>query len=414
MMHHLSVTVTQSLVVFALAGLFTGETSLWGQQFNWGGSIRGYPFLEVEEVLPDEADPEVKDLFSSRRDAELLILRFNLETSFSRNIELEIHPLLQFTSPSLTDSSQLAAHVTPTYLPLEHTFTDSTQGDLTGSLDRFNLKFDYESIRVVAGRQAVTWGVTYLWPALDLFGPFSPRRVDRDYKPGIDAVRTTIPFGDYSELEILAGVLGPSLKRDGTLGALTRIYLGPLDVGLMAGRFHRDTVAGGFLTADLSGTGLRAEVNWTQSGDPTDRLRDRRTFWRVAAGIDRQLAPSVSLTVEWSFNGYGAGEASGYLALAGADRIIRGEVNALGRWYSGISTSWQFHPLGALNNTLLVNWQDPSSLWLPTLSWSTGNNSVLLLGVQVSLGKELLPTGVPRSEYGSAPNTIFAGFQQYF
>ena len=143
----------------------------------------------------------------------------------------------------------VAPDFTPTYLPLEHDFTDSTRVDLDGSLDRLNLRFDFDSIRVVAGRQAVTWGVTYFWPALDLFAPFSPRRVDRDYKPGIDAIRAIIPWGDYSELEVIGGVLGPSLQRDGTLGALARIYLGPVDVGLMGGKFHRDTVVGGFFTA---------------------------------------------------------------------------------------------------------------------------------------------------------------------
>jgi hypothetical protein len=405
---------TQLLGLVILVSVFTRASTLQGQDLSWGGSIRGYQFLELEEVLPDEAEPPVKDLFSGRQDTELLMLRLTLETSFTQHIKLEVHPLLQFASPSLTGSSQLATDITPTYLPLDHTFTATAQVDLNGSLDRFNFQFDFESIRVVAGRQAVTWGVTYFWPALDLFAPFSPGRVDRDYKPGIDAIRVTIPWGDYSEMEIIGGVLGSSLKRDGTLGALARIYLGPIDVGLMGGRFHRDTVAGGFFTSDVSGTGVRGEINWTQSGDEADRPRDRQTFWRAAVGVDRQLLPTVSLTLEFSFNGYGTSEASEYLALAGADRIVRGEINALGRGYAGMSTAWQFHPLGTLSNGLLLNWQDPSALWIPTCSWSTGNNSVFLLGAQVGLGKELLPQGVPRSEYGSTPSTIYAAFQQYF
>ena len=413
-MHEFLSAVTRPLALITLVIMCTGATTVWGQEFNWGGSIRGYQFLELEKVLPDEGAPQVEDLFPGRRDTELWILRFTLETSFTRHLSLEVHPLLQFASPSLTGPSQLATDITSTFLPLDHDFTDSARVDLNGSLDRLNFQLDFESIRVVAGRQAVTWGVTYFWPVLDLFAPFSPRRVDRDYKPGIDAIRAIIPWGDYSELEVIGGVLGPSLKRDGTLGALARIYLGPVDVGLMGGRFHRDTVAGGFFTGDVSGIGVRGEVNWTQSGDEADRLRDRRTFWRAAVGVDRQLAPTVSFTLEVSFNGYGTSEASGYLALAGADRIVRGEVNALGRWYAGVSAAWQFHPLGTLSNGLLVNWQDPSVLWIPTWSWSTGNNSVLLLGAQVGLGKKLLPQGVPRSEYGSAPSTIFAAFQQYF
>ena len=406
--------MTKKLVLVTLVSVLAGASNLRGQEVNWGGSIRGYQFVELEEVLPDGAEPDVEALFPARKDTELWILRFTLETSFTRHIELEIHPLLQFASPSLAGPSQLATDITGTYLPLDHAFTDSTRVDLTGSLDRLNLQFDFESIRVVAGRQAATWGVTYFWPALDLFAPFSPRRIDRAYKPGIDAIRATIPWGNYSELEVIGGVLGSSLKRDGALGALARIYLGPLDVGLMGGKFHRDTVAGGFFTADAAGTGVRGEVNWTQSGDAADQSRDRRTFWRAAAGVDRQLTPLVSLTLEFSFNGYGTSETSEYLLLASADRITRGEVNALGKWYSGLSGTWQLHPLGTLSNSLLLNWQDPSALWIPSFSWSTGNNSVVLLGAQVGFGKELLPEGVPQSEYGSAPSTLFLAFQQYF
>ncbi len=412
-MHKPFPRTTQPLVLFTLLSLLAGGT-LHGQKVNWGGSIRGYQFLEVEELLPDGAGPEVEDLLSGRRDAELWILRFTLGTVFTQHIELEVHPLLQFASPSLGGSSQLATAITGTYLPLEHTFTDSTRVDLTGSLDRLNLQFDFESIRVVAGRQAVTWGVTYFWPALDLFAPFSPRRIDRDYKPGIDALRATIPWGNYSEMEVIGGVLGSSLERSGALGALARVYLGPLDVGLMGGKFHRDTVAGGFFTADAAGTGVRGEVNWTQSGDAGDLVRDLRTFWRAAAGVDRQLTPTVSLTLEFSFNGYGTSEASEYFLLSNSDRIMRGEVNALGKWYSGLSGTWQLHPLGTLSNSLLLNWQDPSALWIPTFSWSTSNNSALFLGAQVGFGKELLPEGVPQSEYGSAPSTLFIAFQQYF
>jgi hypothetical protein len=259
--------------------------------------------------------------------------------------------------------------------------------------------------------------VVYFWPSLDLFAPFSPRRVDRDYKPGIDAIRATIPLGAFSEVEVIGAILGPSLSRDGTLGALTRFKLGSLDWGLMGGKFHRDTVAGSFLTADAWGTGLRGEVSWTQSGDPEDRVRDRRTFWRAAAGVDRQLTPTVSVTAEFSFNGYGANQASDYLDRSTADRVLRGEINALGRFYTGVSGVWSFHPLGTLTNTLLINLQDPSTLWVPSFHWSTSNNSDVLAGAQIGIGTGLQSSGmgpVPQSEYGLVPNTLFAAIRVYF
>jgi len=97
----------------------------------------------------------------------------------------------------------------------------------------------------------------------------------------------------------------------------------------------------------------------------------------------------------------------------GADRLRRGEVNALGRVYAGIAARWQFHPLWVFANTLLVNANDPSALWVPALTWSTGNNSEILLGAQVGLGQGLLGRALPRSEYDSVPDTLFLGLRKY-
>ncbi|MEE2821899.1 MAG: hypothetical protein VYA53_02850 [Acidobacteriota bacterium] len=391
-----------------------GNSSLWAQEVHFGGSLRGYQFLELEKSVDIKAKSNAGIVHSERFDTELWLLRFTLATTFNQHIQLEIHPLLQFVSPVLINSLPMSADMESTYLPLNRTLAHGDEWELVGSIDHFNFKFNFESIRVVVGRQPITWGVTYFWPALDLFAPFSPNRIDRDYKPGVDVIRATIPWGNYSELELIGGALGSSLKQDGVFGALARIYLGPLDIGFVGGKFHGDTVTGGFLTTDFYGTGLRGELNWTQSGDIADRLRDKKTFLRSAVGIDRQLSPSLSLSVEIAFNGYGVKEAQEYLTQTSANRIARGEVTAMGKWYSGILSSWALHPLGTLNNSILVNWQDPSALWIPNLSWSTGNNSTVLLGAQIGVGSKSLSEGVLRSEYGSVLNTVFFAFQQYF
>ncbi len=400
-------------VLLLFLALESAVPRLQAQEFDWGGSFRGYPFLRLEKLALEE---ELGGTLS-RRDTELLILRLTGDGSFGQHVRLETHPLLQFVSPTLLGPSGLATSTAPTFLPLERIFIENPDVELIGSFDRLNLKIDLDEVRIVVGRQAVTWGVAYFWPTLDLFAPFSPRRVDRDYKPGIDAIRATIPLGDFSEVEVIGAILGPSLSRDGTLGALTRFNLGPLDWGLMGGKFHRDTVAGSFLTADVWGTGIRGEISWTQSGDPEDRVRDRRTFWRGAAGVDRQLTSTFSVTAEFSFNGYGATQASDYLDRSTADRVLRGEINALGRFYGGVSGVWRFHPLGTLTNTLLVNGQDPSTLWVPSFQWSTSNNSDVLAGAQIGIGKGLQSSGmgpVPQSEYGLVPNTLFAAIRVYF
>jgi hypothetical protein len=155
-------------------------------------------------------------------------------------------------------------------------------------------------------------------------------------------------------------------------------------------------------------------LTWTHSGDPQDQARDRETFWRGTLGADRQLTPAVTVMLEFGWNGYGAADPSEYLSLIGADRVLRGEVNGLGRIYAGAATTWQFHPLWMFSNTVLVNANDPSALWIPTLAWSAGNNSDVIFGAQISIGSRPAPGPVPRSEYGSIPANLFAGLKKYF
>lgn len=373
-----------------------------GQDLRFGGSVRGYQFFALEESP-----------FSARRDSEVWLVRLTQETSY-RFFTFETHGLMTLTSPALNGSSQLAVTGSRTFLPLETELASCNDLGLLASFDRINVRLHMGKATVVVGRQAVTWGVTYFWPAMDLFAPFAPQQVDRDYKAGVDAVRIRIPLGAFSEFEVLGSILGSSLDRDGAAGALLRWNVGRADLGFMGGKFHRDTVAGTFVTANVFGTGLRGEMTWTDSGDPSDGQRDREHFWRGTIGLDRQLSPSLSLIAEAIWNGYGTGSPNRYVQWFDSDRIARGEVTAFGRVYSGTSMTWLLHPLYTLDNTVLINWNDHSTLWVPTLSWSTSNNSTLLFGGQVGFGEGLDELMLPESEYGSASTSAFVSMRIYF
>jgi hypothetical protein len=383
--------------------LFGASAEIAGaQDFRWGGSARGFQFVRLEEA-GDE-----------RRDLELGILRMTSQAEFFNGFGLESHAVLNFFSPPLAGAFRLADSQGPAFLPLQRVLSEGERAALLLSLDRLNLHMESRGVRVVAGRQAITWGVNYFWPAMDLFAPFAPQRVDRDYKPGVDAVRTVFPIGAYSEVEIVGSSLGRSFSRNRAVAGLARIHLGRADLGLMGGTFHRDAVLGSFITADIRGTGIRGEVTWTDSGDPLDEIRERNRFWRASVGVDRLLTPTLTMSSEFAWNGYGAADPAGYPALLASDRFQRGEITSVARAYVGGSVSWQLHPLVSLNQAVLLNLADGSALLLPTLRWLAGNNVELLLGGQVGLGEELSPQGLPRSEYGSVPATVFAAFKGYF
>ena len=138
-------------------------------------------------------------------------------------LRLEVHGVAQAVSPPGSGSlTSVATGATRRFFDLE---SDSFGGgDVAGAteIDRLNLRWDRPGFRMVAGRQAITWGVNYFWPVLDLFAPFAPQRIDRAYKPGVDALRFTVPVGDFSEVEVIAASQGTRTPDDLSFASLGR------------------------------------------------------------------------------------------------------------------------------------------------------------------------------------------------
>ncbi len=392
-------------VLLALGCLLLAGQHLAGQSLDVGGSARGYFFFRLEGL------PEFIDL---RRDTEFSSFRFTLDSDVNDSISFEAHAVLDFLSPPESGAARIAQGRSSTFLPLETVFSEGDSHLLTGRFDRLNMQLKLADVRILVGRQAISWGVAHFWPTIDLFSSFSPERIDRDYKDGVDAVRAILPLGSYSELQVIGAVLGPSAGRDGSLAAHFRLHMGTWDLGLMGGRFHGDTVAGVFVTSDVLGTAYRGEVTWTDSGADEDRLLDRERFWRVTLGLDRQLSPAIGISGEFHFNGFGVGDPAQYLRLAITDRVRRGDVTALGRYYTGGALNWQLHPLVTVSQALLFNWNDRSLLWLPSLNWSSGDNSSILIGAQWGIGAGFEDEVTINSEYGPVPATIYIGARWYF
>ncbi len=394
-----------ALVAGSVLGWLVWPHAAAAADTTWGHSLRAFVFARLGS-LPDSVD---------RRDTELAIYRITQQTRFDNDWRINAHAVLTLQSPPATAITGVATATTRTYLPLDGSIAKGSDASLRAEMDRLNVQGRIGRVRLVAGRQAITWGTNYFWPALDLFAPFAPNRLDRDYKPGVDALRMTLPIGDFSEIEAVAAVQGESSSDDASTGMLARLNFGRTDLGFMGGRFHGDNVLGGFVTADVRGATLRAEVTHTRSGDAFDAGRDRRRFWRGSVGFDRLINPVLMITAEVAFNGYGVSEPARYLAeVASADRVSRGEVNALGRRHVGLALAWDLHPLWSLDNTLLANLNDSSVLWVPAARWSTGNESEVMFGAQLPVGPRIDASGRARSEYGLAARTLFASFTGYF
>ena len=63
---------------------------------------------------------------------------------------------------------------------------DDSSDFILHRLDRLSLGYTSESLVMRLGRQAVTWGNGLVFYPMDIFNPFNPVAIDKDYKTGDD------------------------------------------------------------------------------------------------------------------------------------------------------------------------------------------------------------------------------------
>ncbi len=366
------------------------------------GSLRHYHFAELGDAMGRD------------RHTDLSLLRLTHKQRQTDSLQLEAHLELSRLSPPLISGAVLATGRANNYLGLDQTFSRTPNQQVSALVDRLNLQWDSPEARVIVGRQAIGWGVASFFPALDLFSPFAPERIDREYKAGIDAIRIIVPRGPFSSVELVGAVLGDDPGDDGILSGLWTFRTGEVDLGLMAGKYHGDTVLGLHATADLAGTAVHSELSFTDSSSALDALAGKASFWRGSIGAMRLLREGLTAAAEIGFNGFGADDPSGYLAVAGSDRFSRGEIGALGSLEIGASLTWQLHPLVNLTTAVLVNPRDSSVLLLPYLGYSLEQDAEVVAGLSIGLGPGLDSLGRPRSEYGLAPDQLYVAYKAYF
>ncbi|MBW2016744.1 MAG: hypothetical protein JRF57_11015 [Deltaproteobacteria bacterium] len=301
-------------------------------------------------------------------------------------------------------------------------------------LDRFNLKMAFPVMDVTIGRQAVTFGKAHFWNPLDVYLPFAPAQFDRDYKAGVDALRLDFPLGDFSGIT-LVGVLGREIDSSGHYAheerrfhadwygssLLARFFtnLGGWDLAFQGGKIYGGYQVGGAFTGEIKGVEVRGEAAYFRGSESPalnyplkgDLFEDRLT---AVIGLGKRFPNSLVLDAEYLFNG--GGESN--LSRSAVARFRQGAIPHLGRHLAGFMASYEFTPLLVGQFSLIYSFSDHSCQFQPNLTLSLSDDSDLIMGASVNVGKvpEVSDLGVsePRSEFGSYPHMVFMELKVYF
>lgn len=428
---HLPLLAVLLVAGAAPAWALIGDTS---GPFGLDGSIRTIPVLIDTRSLDGVARDRLDELVQT-------LLRLDAAGSPLHTWTYEIQVVQSYTYTSTRIDTALFIPSLSTgsgavrYRALDATATWLSEAHNTATfwVDRFNVKLAVPRADITVGRQAINFGKTYFWNPLDVFLPFDPNQFDRDYKPGVDALRIDVPLGSFSGVN-LVGAVGGEITAARTFAdgdefwhaswygsaLLARVFtnLRGWDLSAQGGKIYGGGQLGGGLVGEIGPLETRAEATyfWAQDSDPLPppiygHLVANNAL--AVVGVGHRFESSFTVESEFFYNG--AGDPDNLpLALL---RLETGAALNLGRELSGLLVSYEILPILLGQMTGLYSWSDGSFELQPTLSLSTSDNSEWLLGLTFNTGDRptaAVPLPQLNSEFGSYPNFFFTEFKWYF
>ncbi len=276
-------------------------------------------------------------------------------------------------------------------------------------IDRLSLTMYTSLGDLTLGRQAITWGISNLFPVVDLWAQFSPFELDTEEKPGIDAIRILTYPGEGLELDAVVADRGSS--GDLSAGIRASLSLSWADLYLGGGKFWNQAMGLAGISAPVGSWKIRGEGVLPYDLDEKDTDLPRLTL-----GLD-WLGGEVMLSGEYHFNGLGSETSEGYVGIVQEKPFSRGESYFLGRHYLGGMGSWTpGNDRLSLSLVSLWNLQDPSSAFVPNLTYDVGQSTRVSIGAMITFGEIPLFQPLPalRSEYGTYGDFAYTMLSVYF
>jgi hypothetical protein len=421
----------------AQAGRIVDEEKV---QIDLGGDVKGFfdvLFPYEHYFMPD--DPVASAALDFR-------LKFSGDVGTWLSWEFH-HSITARFRPSADSEFALTAGTRATVaseaVPLSYTAVDTPNFTLGGRVDRLSIAFHAPGFDIKIGRQPISFGTGLFFTPMDLLAPNAPQVVDREYKPGVDAVRVDGYFGATGRLTGVVGVVDGFHTEGLFVAGYGGFTVGVTDLNFLAAKIWKDLVLGAGTATSIGPVGVHADFTVTVPFDGADVCPGSTgaadpdeacpPFLRAVVGADIRTGFGMSVATELYLQTTGTADSTAYHKVASRDRFVRGELWTLGKFYWAFSVSQEILPILVVSATVILNPIDPSVFVGLSLSWSVATNADLVIGGFVALGArpdEFDPTDVDtilavlqngfldvfktRSEFGLAPSQAYAQLKFYF
>ena len=287
-------------------------------------------------------------------------------------------------------------------------------------LDRALVAFHLSRGELIVGRQAVGLGRGVLFSSVDIFSPFSPLEVDREWRRGIDAINAEYNLSDTWSLGLVAAFGDTS--NDSACIARLRGYRGRFDGELILGRRARDYLYGLSVSATILGAEIHGEVAAIDT--PGDEAREGGLFGSdhyvgkivLGGSYTFDIGSGLYTLLEYHFSGFGTRRietaAQRLLDPSYLTRYLRGDTQITGQEALALQISYDVDPGRTAGLLLLTSPNDGSGIISPSLTLNYAEDITIVGTVYLPFGNEPA-AGVVRSDYGASPRSCFLQVQFY-
>ena len=277
--------------------------------------------------------------------------------------------------------------------------------------DRLWLRASTPFLDLTAGRQPLTFGTAVLYQTIDRIVPLPPSSIDREYKPGVDAVRADLHLGHASALSLVYAFGGDADAHDARVAAALRGPVGGGE-GLLFASVLREM--------PLFGLGYEVDVgSWILRGEGSvaavdNALGTAPAFGMATAGFEHLFGFGLDLVTEINYFGFGVDDPKDYPKVLYPPRILNGDLPFFfGTWFAGGIASYSF--LSWLDANLLVSVSliEGAVYLYPTITCSIPRAQLLLSGILPIADRGIHPYQ-PSSELDLSPPAFLTELRVFF
>lgn len=254
---------------------------------------------------------------------------------------------------------------------------DNNEQVISHRLDRLFITYSTDSAITKFGRQAITWGNGLVYNVIDIFNPFSPTAIDKEYKVGDDMLYTQFLTSAGNDWQIL---YLPRRNKDLKLSQAESSFAikyhathSDVDFDVLLSQHYSDVVIGAGVSTALGETLWRLDITHTETSDNQQIISLVTNIDYSWIGFNKNMYGFVELY----HNGFGNKNTIDPNNNNLNARISRGEIFTYFTNHLALGLNIELHPLLKISPSIIQDIDNNTTLLTVSIHYDWKQNLTL-------------------------------------